>query len=251
MKRSINYFAALMVTGLLACVIMVLAACSDTVVGTVFFDIGDNDPSMIVAFGDSISKGLGSTGELGYRRALQELLANNGKIVRVVPEGISGSLSQEGAQRIEIVLEDRKPAVIIILYGTNDEYYGIPKAMYVRDPRQKYITRGNLAFMIDAARQNGTIVLVSTLPPVCSGIRNRERQERNIMALNEEIKNMVKSFRWNDRGVILADIHSVFLKVDPEGRGCSLIGPSGNHPTDEGYSLMADTYYDILKDVNW
>lgn len=214
--------------------------------GPTTIDIGDNDPDTIVAFGDSISYGTDSSDGTGYRDDLELLFANDERPgIRVLNEGEPGSFSEDGVDRIDAVLRTDRPAVLILLYGTNDEAEGLPQSLF---SQAASTTSDNLRQIIAAGRANNTIVVLSTLPPVCG--HAREAQRANIIAMNEKIRALGAELADEDAGVILADPWTKFLEKAPSD-GCALIGDSGNHPTDLGYSFLAETYFNALENVAW
>lgn len=210
------------------------------------YDIGSNNPDVIVAFGDSISDGYDSVGGEGYRDDLEELFAADGRSITVLDEGEPGTFSADGADRITKVLAHDRPAVLILLYGTNDEFTSLPKhALEIEEDT----TSANLIRIITAARANKTLVVVSTIPPVC--LDSREFQRNNISEMNDKIREFVAELQESDNGIFLADAWNAFLDDAPPD-GCDLINMDrGNHPNEAGYATLARTYYDSLFYVAW
>lgn len=244
---------------LLAAALLLAPACggggSD---GPDFIDTSPNDHQVLAAFGDSISHGTGSSDGQGYRRHLERLFAERGpKRVLVLDEGVPGTYSEEGVQRLPGVLARDRPAVLVLLYGTNDAGANLP--LSVLDPAGAAIPRfvpdpartasGNLEEMVETARANNTIVVLSTLPPVCG--QARRYQLENIVLLNEKIRALSQRLAGDDEGVRPADPWAAFLKQAPPD-GCGLIGgANGNHPNDAGYRLLAEVYYEALGEILW
>jgi len=211
-------------------------------------DIAGNDRRVVVAFGDSISTGIDSTDGSGYRDDLERRFANGGRSgIRVIDEGIPGSYSSAGVDRITEVLRRDRPAALILLYGTNDELHSLPQAVYEREVVVP--TSENLRRIIEACRENRTLVVLSTIPPVCGPARTRQRA--NIASMNEKIRQIGVELSTRDFGVALADPWDAFLAYAPPD-GCALINlEHGNHPNDAGYAVLADTYYDRLSTLAW
>ena len=77
-------------------------------------------PNVYLAFGDSITFGDGSSDGSGYRDELQaDLRAYWGK-ADVANDGVPGTKSNKGESRAGASLATRRPAYLLILYGTND-----------------------------------------------------------------------------------------------------------------------------------
>jgi len=212
------------------------------------FDIAGNDGRVVVAFGDSISEGIDSTDGTGYRDDLERRFANEGRgEIRVLNEGIAGSFSSAGVERIDAVLRRDRPAALILLYGTNDELHSLPQAIYAREVIIP--TSENLRRIIEACRENRTLVVLSTIPPVCGP--GRTRQRANIASMNEKIRQIGVELSSDDFGVMLADPWDAFMAYAPPD-GCALINlEHGNHPNDAGYAVLAEIYHNQLRNVAW
>jgi acyl-CoA thioesterase I len=110
---------------------------------------------VVVAFGDSLTAGLGAEPGQSYPDFLQEDLDQTGYRFHVVNQGISGDTTSGGVERIDEALS-LKPKVVILELGANDGLRGLPVES----------TRENLSQMIDACRRAGATVLLCgmTLP---------------------------------------------------------------------------------------
>ena len=117
--------------------------------------LADERP-VVVAFGDSLTAGLGAGPGLSYADFLQKELDRKGYRYRVVNQGISGDTTSGGVTRMDAAVSLR-PKVVILELGANDGLRGLPVAT----------TRANLAEMIDAFQRAGAKVLLCgmTLPP--------------------------------------------------------------------------------------
>ena len=71
--------------------------------------------STVLAFGDSLTQGVGTTAENSYPAVLARLTG-----FKVVNAGISGELTEQGLKRFPGLLEEIKPSLIILLEGGND-----------------------------------------------------------------------------------------------------------------------------------
>lgn len=69
----------------------------------------------ILAFGDSLTAGVGTSRDKSYPAVLQELSG-----IKVINRGISGETTAEGLTRFEEVLDQSTPDLIILIEGGND-----------------------------------------------------------------------------------------------------------------------------------
>lgn len=70
---------------------------------------------VILAFGDSLTVGVGAKKTESYPVALQELTG-----LRVVSSGVSGETTRKGLARLESVLQQVQPRLVLLLEGGND-----------------------------------------------------------------------------------------------------------------------------------
>jgi acyl-CoA thioesterase-1 len=112
----------------------------------------DDHRPVIVCFGDSLTAGFG----LDPGQAYPEILQRDLPKYRVVNMGISGDTSQDGLERLQIVLLE-KPAIVVVEFGANDGLRGHPISS----------TEANLRQMIDGLQKAGVKVVLAgiTLPP--------------------------------------------------------------------------------------
>ena len=191
--------------------------------------IGDNVPNTYLAFGDSITVGEGSHSTDGYRNVVEELLAQNmGGRHRVIGDGISGTTSLVGTQRIERDLSRNHPAYLLILYGTND-WNKAP----CKTAEPPCYTIDDLRFMIQVAKAVRTLPVVSTIIPA-NPDQNPPERNQWVAAMNDNIKTMARQ-----EGAAIADSYAAFTKA---GNLPSLFsGPV--HPNDAGYQLIAGAFF--------
>lgn len=111
----------------------------------------------LLVFGDSISAGYGLPQGAGWVSLLSARMANAAPDYRVVNASISGETLAGGRRRIESVLEQHKPAVVIVELGGNDGLRGAPVEAIESD----------LAAIVDAClrRKARVMLLGMRLPP--------------------------------------------------------------------------------------
>src|SRR5215211_5017460 len=110
----------------------------------------------IVAFGDSLTIGLGLLEQEAYPALLQKKIDEAGYQFEVVNAGVSGDTSAGALRRLEWALEgDVK--VLIVAFGGNDGLRGLPVAQM----------KDNLSQIIDKARERDIIVILAGMeaPP--------------------------------------------------------------------------------------
>src|ERR1051325_8845903 len=98
------------------------------------------EDKVVVAFGDSLTYGVGSTQGGGFVTDLSNELG-----VPIVNLGVSGDTTAKAFKRIEQVL-DKKPDVILLLLGGNDYLQNVPKEE----------TRKNLEAIIETLQKSGS-----------------------------------------------------------------------------------------------
>lgn len=221
-RRSLHARAS----GLALAVLLALGAgCSNDGANT---DFGDNDPSVVVAIGDSITFGKHDMGiescDHAYRTTVgfcPRLQAATGKTV--INEGECGETSYGGLEKIDDVLQRWRPGVVLIDYSPNDIPYGSAGAI------------SNLRGMIAAARANKTVPILGTLVPA---VGPHAGWEPFIVDLNARILALC-----DEEGLDCADHYKAFAN-DPAfvDWPYALLDADGLHPNSAGYALMAETW---------
>ena len=103
----------------------------------------------IVAFGDSLTQGVGVQPDDSYPAELARLSGR-----RVINAGVSGETTAQGRARLPGVLDRHQPKLLILLEGGNDILRNIPAADI----------RANLDAMIRQARDRGIQVVLVGVP---------------------------------------------------------------------------------------
>jgi acyl-CoA thioesterase-1 len=83
------------------------------------------DAAILVAFGDSLTAGLGLAPEDSYPALLQNSLLEQGFPYRVVNEGVSGDTSAAALARVDTAASEGAELVIVAI-GANDGLRGLP-----------------------------------------------------------------------------------------------------------------------------
>jgi len=111
---------------------------------------------VIVAFGDSLTAGLGVPADQTYPALLGERLRREGYEYKVVNAGVSGDTTAGGLRRVDWALR-LKPEIVILELGVNDALRGQNLAS----------VRANLDQLVARFQAAGTRVLIAgmRLPP--------------------------------------------------------------------------------------
>jgi acyl-CoA thioesterase I len=107
------------------------------------------DDAVILAFGDSLTFGTGAQPAESYPAVLEQLIGR-----RVVNSGVPGEVTEQGLSRLPAVLENEKPALLILCHGGNDLLRHLGKQQ----------TIDNLRAMIKVAKERGAKVVMIAVP---------------------------------------------------------------------------------------
>ena len=196
----------------------------------------------ILCFGDSLTFGTTSraapgfatlSGIEGYVPKLQQLLEDElDEQLTLVNSSRGGGDTNEGLARLPNDLRIHNPDLVLLWLGivdinTND------KARFTR-------LRDNLVAMMQMIQRQGVAVVIGTYPPMDpEGFRALAPE--NVARLNTIIRQEANAER-----VPIAGHEKAFGK-DPVG----LLGSDGLHPNDNGYELIADTWFEVVKDIDF
>lgn len=109
-----------------------------------------DNKTIIVAFGDSLTEGLGVDRDLAYPAQLETRLLQKGYSVKVYNSGLSGETSSGALQRVNWVLS-LNPDIVILGIGANDAIRGI----------NLDITKQNIIDIIDKLEESNVKVVLS------------------------------------------------------------------------------------------
>ncbi|WP_161629819.1 SGNH/GDSL hydrolase family protein [Desulfogranum japonicum] len=168
---------------------------------------------VIIAFGDSITAGRGSsTG--GYPPKLAALTGDN-----VLNYGVGSENTAAGSSRIDTPLSENSGAsFILIMEGTNDLYYG----------QSLSSTQYHLETMVDKSRNHGVTPVLATLTP-----DTREGHEEK--DISGSYNPMIQSI-GSSKGVAVVDMYGA-VAAD-----WGSLNSDGLHPNDSGYQIIANMW---------
>jgi len=121
-----------------------LIACSDT---DKLQPLAAN--ATILAFGDSLTYGTGTSRDKAYPAVLESLIRH-----KVINAGVPGEISQQGLSRLNQLFDQLQPDLVIICHGGND----ILRKLDIKR------TRDNIQQMINLARKNNSQVVLIGVP---------------------------------------------------------------------------------------
>jgi acyl-CoA thioesterase-1 len=184
-----------------------------------------------VAFGDSITLGVGDDGSGGgYPPRLQQLLNAGGVTAAVENRGVDGETTAEGLARIG-GLSGASGDTILIMEGIND---------VTRNVSIETI-RSNLDRMVKRARAVGfgRVVLMPVLP---RGRGAKSSERARVLQLADETRQLA-----NDFGIEQPDPFVVFVYHPEYPDGLYM---ESFHPNGAGYDLLAGTIADSLLGID-
>lgn len=192
--------------------------------GAAMFAGGPTVPTVLIA-GTSLTAGLGLDPADAYPAVLQELADSAGLPARMVNGGSSGETSAGLVRRIDWLLREPAPDVVVIETGANDGLRGVDPAA----------TRANLRRVVRAVRERAPaarVLLVQMEAPPNLG----EAYTARFRAIYAEVA--------RESGATLVPFLLEGVAGEP-----SLNQADGIHPNEEGARLVAHTVWRALEPV--
>jgi acyl-CoA thioesterase-1 len=184
----------------------VMSGCGDKVPR--LSPVGPND--VIVAFGDSLTYGTGATESESYPAVLAQLIER-----KVVRAGVPGEVTEQGLARLQEVIEEHRPALMIVCLGGND------MLRHAADAR----ISANLREIVKTLRGQGIGVMLVGVP-----------KPALITSAAPFYAEVASEFGIPYEGTIVTDVlYQRDLKSDPI------------HPNAKGYRRMAEAIASLLK----
>lgn len=175
----------------------------------------------ILVVGDSLSAGYGLPRDAGWVVLLERRLAEDRRTATVINASISGETTGGARLRIEDLLRQHQPDIVIVELGANDGLRGARISLM----------RDNLSAIVDACRKQGARVVVigMRIPP------NYGRDYVN---------------RFHTTYARVADEHGAVLvpfMLAGFADDQSLFQEDGIHPTADAQQIILDNIYHYLK----
>jgi lysophospholipase L1-like esterase len=166
--------------------------------------------AVVLAFGDSLTFGTGASEAESYPAQLAQLIGR-----RVVREGVPGEVSAAGLERLPAMLEEHRPALLVLCHGGNDFLRRLSKEA----------AAANLRAMVGLAKSRGVAVVLVGTPEPGFGVTPPGFY-----------KAIAAEFRIPYDGEVIGRIlKEASLKSDPI------------HPNARGYRLMAERVAELLR----
>lgn len=186
----------------------VLAACGREV--PALPRLGPDDK--VLAFGDSLTYGTGAAPQESYPEVLSRVIGRT-----VVASGVPGETTSGGLDRLEAVLDEHEPRILLLCLGGNDLLRKVGAATI----------ESNLRKMVEIARGRGIgVVMIAVPEPALFGgtasFYRRIAEDFGLPLEDEVLNDVLKDNR---------------LKSDPI------------HPNAEGYRRIAEAIADLLREA--
>lgn len=169
------------------------------------------EDAVILAFGDSLTRGNGSSGGSEYPAQLQLLTGR-----KVINGGVPGEVSGQGLERLPALLEETHPQLMVLVHGGNDLLRRLPDGAL----------EANLRAMIRLAREKGVQVVMLGVP-----------QPALLFMSGAEIYPRVA----REEGVPIDPVSLAGILADEQYKSDPI------HPNDAGYRRMAEAVVELLR----
>jgi len=167
------------------------------------------EDAVILTFGDSLTRGYGAGEAESYPAILEQLSGR-----KVINGGVSGELSEQGLDRLPALLDQYKPALLILCHGGND-------ILRKRDLNQM---GANIRAMIQLANQRNIPVVMLGVP------------QPGLFLSSAKIYSEIA----DSTGVIFAE------DLIPDVLGDRSLKSDTVHPNGNGYRKIAEEIYNLL-----
>ena len=186
--------------------VLACAACAER--GATLPRLGRDD--VILAFGDSLTAGVGAGEYESYPAVLGALIGHN-----VVRAGIPGEITAQALERLPEAIEEHRPTLVIVCSGGNDML------------RRLSLTeaRANVRAMLNMLKERGIAAMLIGVP-----------QPALLSSPPEFYAELAREFAIPYEGEILKTVlFTVELKADPV------------HPNARGYRRIAEALATLLR----
>jgi len=169
--------------------------------------------AVMLAFGDSLTYGTGTTADNSYPAVLEDLSGHT-----VINAGIPGEQTPAGLGRLARELDEYRPELLILCHGGND----------MLRKQSMAAMQANLERMVGLAHERGIQVVLLGVPrPAIFGLESAEPY-----------------------GVVAAKLKLPFeASIIPEVLSEHELKSDQIHPNAKGYRMMAEAVYRLLQEA--
>lgn len=205
---------------------------------------GAAEPLRIVTLGDSITKGVrpGVKPEETFAARLEAALRAGGVNVAVVNVGIGGERTDQALKRLAKDVLARKPAVVTVMYGTNDSYVDQGKSAS-RITVDEY--RANLGKLVDELRAAGITPLLMTEPRWGKAAKLNGVGEHPNVRLEKYVD--VCRAVAADKRTPLIDHFQRWTQAEAKGLDIGAWTTDQCHPNPEGHRVLAELILPVVR----
>ncbi len=177
---------------------------------------------VLLVLGDSLSAGYGIDPDDAWPSLLQRKLDSLEQAVFVVNASISGETTRGGLTRLPALLDEHRPALVVLELGANDGLRGLPLDEFER----------NMRALVESARAAGArvVVLPMEVPP------NYGR------AYSEGFRAVYAQLPASVQGVSLAPFFLKDVALEP-----TLLQADGLHPTAAAQPRMLEAVWPTIE----
>lgn len=154
-----------------------------------------SEKSTIVAFGNSLTVGVGASEGFDYPTLLSQKLG-----MPIINAGVSGEVSAQALGRIDVILEEYYPHVVILLHGGNDILRKLNLAQ----------TKQNLSLIIEKIESSGAKVVLIGVPKPGIFLRTATfytqlAQQYRLVYLHNDLAHLFGDNRYKSDNIHLSD----------------------------------------------
>ncbi|MCJ7587431.1 MAG: SGNH/GDSL hydrolase family protein [Candidatus Aminicenantes bacterium] len=191
-----------------------------------------------IGFGDSITYGVIDNQyapERGYIPRLEALLRTRFGAASIVNEGWPGEITVNGMARLGLVLTAHPARYFLLMEGTNDVIFS---------EISMSATSFHLERMTAKALGAGAYPVLATIIPRNDWRWNKTFFRNRILSINT----MIRALAQNLNLPLVEQFYAFYNYPEAEGGWQSLLSDKV-HPTDKGYEIMTQTWYDEIIDL--
>jgi lysophospholipase L1-like esterase len=225
-------------------------------------ELADSYPR-IVCFGDSVTFGWNVDYKDSYPNLLEELLEEDYAKVKVINSGIGGNTILDAYDRVENDVIGYNPHLVVINFGLNDgriqeknEYEnGAEEPAYNGDKEDSLVPNIDLETFnkyyslivdkIESADIKIILMGMNFVLALSSAENNIDAEEQ--IEIYKNYNDEVRKISVNNH-IDFIDLWDIFKANDKE---CDYLQGDGIHPNEEGFKLIANIVYEVIRSYNF